>query len=132
MQNMVSMMNIIYDLSLVDWDGKSGVNGELQRKLTRMFRSKLMMSWAELLHAAVCGKLDLFDREDQVRPFYRLLTEKQVEQLKGVVMRLVSWKMWIAPADDEIDRILSDNKSEVKDWFKRKGLNAGYLMGAPE
>jgi hypothetical protein len=49
-----------------------------------------------------------------------------------IVNRLFSWKRWGSPQNDEIDRILSDNKSEVKDWFKNHGLTARYLMGAPE
>jgi hypothetical protein len=91
-----------------------------------------MMAWAELLRDAICGKLDLQDADDRARPLYRTLDEKQANQLKSVVNRLVAWKRWDSPANDEVDRILSDNKSEVKDWFKSKNLTAGYLMGAPE
>jgi len=60
------------------------------------------------------------------------LNERQCEQVKDVVGRLVNWKGWQAPKDDEIDRVLSDSKFEVKDWFKSRGLSTGYLMGAPE
>jgi hypothetical protein len=37
--------------------------------------------------------------------------------------------MWNAP-NSEIDRVLSDNKTSVKDWLKSNGLTTGYLMGA--
>jgi hypothetical protein len=29
-------------------------------------------------------------------------------------------------------RVLADNKTEVKEWFKKQGLTTGYLMGAAE
>lgn len=132
MNNVVALMNFLHDLALVEWDGKAGPNNEDQRRLERMFRSKSMMAWSELLHAAICGKLELQDGEDRAKPFYRKLSEVQLEQVKSVVKRLVTWKGWIAPKDDDIDRVLSDNKSEVKEFFKKKGLGSGYLMGAPD
>ncbi len=130
--NVVILMNALHALALAQWNPKAGPNDEMQRRLDRMFRSKSMMAWAELLRDAVCGKLELVDAEDRAAPFYRALGDKQKEQVRNVVERLVNWKGWLAPKDDDIDRILSDNKSEVKDWFRKKGLTTGYLMGAPE
>lgn len=132
MNNVVALMNALHDLALAEWDAKAGPNDETQRRLERMFRSKSMMAWSELLRDAVCGKLELQDAEDRAKPFYRKLTDAQLEQVRSVVKRLVGWKGWIAPKDDEIDRVLADNKGEVKDWFKKKGLGTGFLMGAPE
>jgi hypothetical protein len=34
--------------------------------------------------------------------------------------------------NSDIDRILADNKSEVKKYFRDKGLTTGYLLGATE
>jgi hypothetical protein len=132
MRNMVGLMNFIYELALAQWNPNAGENDEKQRKLNRMFRSKSMMAWTELLRDAVCGKLEIHDADDWVRPFYRPLTEAQLTQVKNVVLRLANWKIWSAPANEDIDRVLADNKSEVKDWFRKKGLTTGYLMGAPE
>ena len=132
MKNMVALMNFIYELALSGWNPHASENNEKQRKLSRMFRSKSMMAWSELLRDAVCGRLDIFDADDKVRPFYRPLTEAQLAQVRNVVLRLVNWKIWSAPPNDDIDRVLADNKSEVKDWFRNKGLATGYLMGAPE
>lgn len=130
--NMVVLMNMIHELALGEWDAKAGPNDNKQRKLSRIFRSKSMMAWSELLRDAICGKLDLQDAEDRARPFYRRLNESEIDRIRDVVKRLMGWKMWNAPATDDIDRILSDNKSEVKEWFKNKGLTTGFLMGAPE
>ena len=88
------------------------------------------MSWAELMRDAVCGKLELQDAEDRARPFYRSLTPDQLNSIRKVVGRLVNSKVWAAPAGDDVDRILADNKSAVKDWLKTHGLSTGYLMGA--
>lgn len=49
-----------------------------------------------------------------------------------MIERLVNSKAWIAPPGDDVDRVLADNKSAVKDWLKQHGLSTGYLMGAPE
>jgi hypothetical protein len=130
--NLVALMNMLYESGISGWDGKASPSNGAQLKLTRMYRSKAMMAWAELLHGAVCGKLDLNDAEDRERPFYRQLGDEDLKRLGEVVKRLYAWKRWSSPANDEIDRILSDNKSEVKDWFKNHGLTAGYLMGAGE
>jgi hypothetical protein len=49
-----------------------------------------------------------------------------------MIERLVNWKQWNSPPNSEIDRILADNRSAVKEWFKNNGLTTGYLMGANE
>lgn len=130
--NMVNLMNMIHELALREWDAKPGLNDNKQRRLNRIFRSKSMMAWSELLRDAICGKLDLQDAEDRARPFYRRIDESEIERIRDVVKRLMGWKMWNALVTDDIDRVLSDNKSEVKEWFKNKGLTTGFLMGAPE
>ena len=132
LRNTVMLMNCLHDSALAQWDSKAGGNDANQIRLERLFRSKSMMAWSELLRDAICGKLDLQDAEDRATPFYRPLSEKQIEQVKSVINRLVGWKRWDSPPNDELDRVLSDNKSEVKDWFKAKGLTTGYLMGAAE
>jgi len=130
--NTVALLNMFYDLALHAWNPKAGDNDETQRRLRRMFRSKSAMAWSEILKDAVCASLDLHDSEDRARPFYRQYSEEELARVKKVVNRLSNWKWWAAPANDDIDRVLSDNKSEVKAWFKKKGLTPGYLMGASE
>ena len=130
--NVVSLMNMLDDLALSSWNPKAGVNDTNQNGLVRLFRSKSIMAWSELLRDAVCGKLELQDSEDRARPFYRELSDEDLDKVKKVVERLVTWKMWSSPSGDDIDRILSDNKSAVRNWFKENGLTTGYLMGAPE
>jgi hypothetical protein len=130
--NVVALMNMLYDSGLNGWDGKASQNDGTQLRLSRMFRSKSMMAWSELLHGAVCGKLDLNDGEDRERPFYRALSDEELKRIGDVMKRLYTWKRWSSPPNDDIDRTLSDNKSEVKEWFKSHGLTTGYLMGANE
>ena len=90
------------------------------------------MAWSEILRDAICAKLDLTDSEDREMPFYRDLSDDDLDKVKSVVERLVAWQGWTAASDTEIDRILADNKSVVKSWFKHHGMTTGYLMGAPE
>ena len=97
-----------------------------------MLRSKSIMAWSELFRDAVAAKLNLFDSEERARPLYRVISEDQMKQIGGVFARLSDWKRWSAPESDEIDRVMADNKSEVKEWFKKHGLTTGYLLGAPE
>jgi hypothetical protein len=132
--NLVDLMNILDDLALSHWDSKANPTDETQRKLSRMTRSKSIMAWSELLRDAVCAKIDLHDGDEKAKPFYRDLSNDQMKLVRGVVERLVNWKRWNDPTtgDDNIDRVLADNKSEVKTWFRQKGLTTGYLMGAPE
>jgi hypothetical protein len=130
--NNVSLMNMLHDFALSEWNPGAGPNDGSQRKLVRLFRSKSIMAWSELLQSAICGKLELQDADDRARPFYRDLSAADVERIKRVVERLLGWKLWASPPDSDIDRVLSDNKRAVKEWLRNNGLTAGYLMGAAE
>jgi hypothetical protein len=129
-ENMVALMNMLYELGLHAWNPKALTGDTGQRKLDRMFRSKSMMAWSEILRDAVLAKLELTDAEDRACPFYRELDNRQLNAIRQTVARLFNWKFW-SDAGEEIDRVLSDNKSVVKDWFKKHELTTGYLLGAP-
>ena len=131
-ENVVELMNMLYDMALGSWNPKAGKNDDNQRRLNRMFRSKSIMAWSELMRDAVCAKLELHDAEERAQPFYRELSPADLARLKHVVARLADWSMWDAPPNSDIDRVLADNKSEVKDWMRKHGLTTGYLMGASE
>jgi hypothetical protein len=130
--NNVALMNMLHDLALGSWNHKAGPSDGNQRRLERLFRSKSIMAWSELLRDAVRGKLELQDEEDRARPFYRDLSSDDLERIKKMLERLVNWKQWSSPPNSEIDRMLADNKSTVKEWFRNNGLTTGYLMGANE
>jgi hypothetical protein len=131
-ENIVKVFNIFYDVALCNWDGSRPSSDPVQNKLNRMFRSKSIMAWSEILHDAICAKLNLHDREDRATPFYRLMSESEFDQIRFVIKRLAEWSIWNAPEKTDVDRMLADNKSSVKTFFKEKGLTTGYLMGAPE
>jgi hypothetical protein len=131
-ENNIALMNMLYDLALFGWNPPAGPNDGNQRRLVRLFRSKAIMAWSELVRDAVCGKLELVDAEDRARPFYRSLNVEDLARIRKVIERLANWKLWAAPPGDDIDRVLADNKSAVKDWLKSHGLSTGYLMGAAE
>ena len=77
-----------------------------------MFRSKSIMAWSELVRDAVIGELKLIEADDRARPFYRDLSNDDLDRVRGVIERLVNWKWWTSP-DDEIDCVLADNKKAV-------------------
>ncbi len=127
--NIVALMSMFDDLGLNAWNPTAVSGDTMQRKLDRIFRSKSMMAWSEILVDAVTATLKIVDSDEKQKPLYRELTQAQLDDIKNVVARLFAWKFW-ADANDEIDRTLSDNKGVVKAWFKDHGLTAGYLMGA--
>jgi hypothetical protein len=129
---MVALMNFVYDYGLSGWDAKAPLNDGNRIRLSRIFGSKSMMAWADLLHGAICGKLELDDGEDRERPFYRDLSETDLKRIGDVVKRLYAWKWWSSPPNGEVDRILSANKGDLKNWFKEHGLTTGYLSGAAD
>lgn len=71
--NNVALMNMLHELALSSWNPKASAGDTNQRRLERLFRSKSIMAWSELLRDAICGKLELQDVEDRARPFYREL-----------------------------------------------------------
>jgi hypothetical protein len=129
-ENNIALMNMLHDLALFGWNPQAGPNDGNQRRLIRLFRSKAIMAWSELVRDAVCGKLELVDAEERARPFYRSLSADDMVRIRKIIERLVNWKMWASPANDDIDRVLADNKSAVKEWLRNHGLSTGYLMGA--
>jgi hypothetical protein len=130
--NLVALMNYIVEHGLHAWCAKASQNDAYQLKLNRMFSSKAMMAWSDLLGDAVCGKLDIQDRDEREKPFYREFSEGELAKIANIVKRFYDWSKWGSPPNSEIDRILSDNKKEVKIWFRDHGLTTGYLMGASE
>jgi HNH endonuclease len=131
-ENVVNLMSMLNDQALRNWKPSSGRNDAEQWRLRRLFGSKPMMAWSELLRDAVCAKLDLTDSEDRARPFYRDISTDQWKRIKKIVDRLVEFKIWSSPPDSEVDRVISDKKSAIKEWLKTKGLTTGYLLGAAE
>lgn len=131
-QNNIRLLNILFDLALAAWNPRA-LRGDVgQNRLNRVFSSKSIMAWSELLRDAVCAKLDLEDADDRAKPFYRDLSESDFQKITKIVERLINWPMWMAALNNEIDSYIAGNKSTLKEWFRSKGLTTGYLMGANE
>ena len=131
-ENMVNLLNILYNLALSQWNPKASSNDEGQRKLVRLVRSSFMKAWSELLKDAMCAKLDIIDQDERAKPLYRSFSESEHNRIKTVVERLIGWKIWSSPGGSEIDQIQRDNDKVVKQWVKNNGLTTGFLMGASE
>lgn len=131
-QNIISLLNMLDDLALAQWNPQGSNGDEMQLKLERLIRSRFMKAWAELLKNAICAKLDLHDDDERARPFYRILSKKNNEDIQRIISRLLDWNRWSSPAGSEIDQIRSDTDRAVKDWVRNNGLTVGYLLGAPE
>lgn len=131
-QNNIKLLNVLHDLALATWNPKAPRGDTNQARLNRVFSSKSIMAWSELLRDAVCAKLDLEDADDRLMPFYRELSDSDFRKIEKIVERLLAWPMWLAPAGSEVDSYIAGNKSTLKEWFKSKGLTTGYLMGANE
>ncbi len=131
-ENIIQLFNILDKEALHSWDATKNLNDTNQNRLSRMFRSKSIMSWSEILKDAVAAKLDIHDADQRAMIFYRDLSSDSFNKVRAIVRRLVEWTIWASPQDSDIDRILSDNKKEIKAYMRNKGLTAGYLLGAPE
>jgi len=131
-ENVVILMNFLHDLGLCNWNAKAPKSDGTQRKLARIFSSKSMMAWCEILRDAVCARLEIYGEEERHKPFYRDLTQGDLDRIKLIVERLFAFKLWLAPPDSDIDHALAGNKSVLKEWFKSKGLDVGYLMGVSQ
>ena len=88
--NLVHLMNLLYDQALCSWKPLAGKNDASQLRLRRLFGSKPMMAWAELLRDAICARLDLTDREDQARPLYREVSAEQWKRIDALTREILS------------------------------------------
>jgi len=131
-ENNIRLLNMLWELDLTNWNPKAPREDTSQVKLNRVFSSKSIMAWAELLRDAVCAKIELEDADDRERPFYRELSDRDFQKIKTIVSRLLEWPIWSAPANSDIDNFIAGNKSTLKQWFKDNGLTTGYLLGAVE
>lgn len=129
-KNVLALMNQIFELVLCSWDAKAGPNDLNQIKRARLFSSKSIMAWCELFKDAVCAKLEIYDNDEKVRPFYRDLNDVDLLKIKIILERLIGWQMWQSPKNSELDTVIAGSKSSVKEWFRSKGLTTGFLMGA--
>jgi len=130
--NVISLMNMLNELALYSWNPKASSNDQAQIRLNRIFSSKSIMAWSELFRDAVCAKLEIHDSDEKAKPFYRDFTDSDFSKIKSCLSRLLNWQMWNAPKDSEIDTVIAGSKSNLKDWFKNKGLTTGFIMGATE
>ena len=131
-KNVIKFMNQMFDQSLYLWNPDANKNDNTQTKLHRLYASKSIMAWTELLKDAVCAKLDIDDSDEKKKIFYRIFDDSEFTKISNIFTRLFNWKMWSSPINSEIDTIIAGNKQVVKEWFKQKGLTVSYLMGASE
>jgi hypothetical protein len=128
--NVLKLMNLIYDSCLNTWNPKATQNDQNQMKLKRIFSSKSIMAWSDIFKSAVCAKLEINDDDERMKPFYRDLIDEDFIKINNILNRLLGWQIWISPKNSEIDTIISNDKTTLKDWFREKGLTAGFLLGA--
>jgi hypothetical protein len=129
-KNILSLFNMIYDIGLSGWSSKPTPNDTNQNKLARLFSSKSIMAWSEIFRDAVCAKLEITDGDERLKPFYRDLSDADITKIKKMLERLFNWQLWVSPKDSKIDNSIAGNKSNLKDWFRGKGLTSGFIMGA--
>ena len=131
-ENVIKLMNLIFNQTLISWNSNASSNDFNQLKLARIFSSKSIMAWSEIFKDAISAKLEIYDNDEKEKIFYRQLDETSFNKINEIINRLVCWQMWSSPKDSEVDSMISNNKSTLKQWMKEKGLSTGYLMGASE
>lgn len=128
--NVIKLFNLLWDLSLSNWNSKASPSDQTQIKLKRLYSSKSIMAWSEIFRDAVCAKLEIHDSDEKMKPFYREISDDEFNKIKRIFFRLYNWQIWISPKDSGIDTAIAGNKSDLKEWFREKGLTTGFLMGA--
>ena len=131
-ENVIKLMNLLFDQTLQNWNSSASPNDMNQLKLTRLFSSKSIMAWSDIFKDAISAKLEINDTEERAMVFYRYLNDSDLKKINDIIIRLVSWKMWNSPKNSDIDNMISTNKATLKKWFKENNLTTGYLMGASE
>jgi hypothetical protein len=128
--NVIKLLNIVYEQSLASWNPKASSSDQTQIKLKRIYSSKSIMAWSEIFRDAICAKLEIYDSDEKSKPFYRELSDDNFNKTKKIFNRLINWQIWISPKDSGIDTAIAGNKSDLKEWFRSQGLTTGFLMGA--
>jgi hypothetical protein len=130
--NIIELMNIMYDQSLSSWNFDASINDNLQNKLKRIYSSKSIMAWTELLKDAICLRIEILDSDEKEKVFYREIDVQKFVKIGEIFSRLYNWQMWSSPKDSEIDTVISSNRKTIKEWFRTKGLTVSYLLGGTE
>mgnify|MGYP003298091091 CR=1 FL=1 len=58
-ENIVRLMNLFFEKTLVNWNPSASQNDTEQIKLSRMFSSKSIMAWSELFKDAISAKKEM-------------------------------------------------------------------------
>jgi hypothetical protein len=130
--NVIKLMNIMFEQSLCAWNINASGSDTNQNKLKRLYGSKSIMAWSELLKDAICTKLEIFDSDEKAKIFYRDMQDSDFVKIGDILSRLFNWSTWSMPKDSEIDTIIAGSKKTIKEWFKNKGLRVEYLLGHHE
>ena len=130
--NIIKLMNIMYDQSLSFWNFDASLNDNLQNKLRRIYSSKSIMAWTELLKDAICLRIEILDSDEKEKVFYRKIDDQKFTKIGEIFSRFFNWQMWSSPRDTEIDTVISSNRKTIKEWFRAKGLTVSYLLGGDE
>jgi hypothetical protein len=130
--NTIKLCNIFEEELLHKYDSQKTDNDTTQLIINRIIRPKSMLAWSELLRDAVAAKLEITDADEKMLIFYREICDDNFNKIKDIVRRLLKWKDWKTAQNSDIDKILSTGKKDIKEYFKRKGLTTGYLLGAAE
>jgi hypothetical protein len=130
-KNVIRLMNLVFDLSLSQWRTDTLTSDSNQIRLSRIFSSKSIMAWMEIFKDAVAAKLEIHDTDEKGKLFYRELSDDDFRKIKSVLERLLNWQLWSSPSGHDIDTNISGTKSNLKEWFRSKGLTTGFLLGAP-
>ena len=130
--NIIKLMNIMHDQSLSSWNFEASINDNLQNKLKRIYSSKSIMAWTELLKDAICLRIEILDSDEKEKVFYREIDDQKFIKIGEIFSRFFNWQMWSSPKDSEIDTVISSNRKTIKEWFRAKGLTVSYLLGGNE
>lgn len=66
-ENVIKLMNLIFDQTLQSWNPSAAPNDSNQLKLSRLFSSKSIMAWTEIFKDAVSAKLEIYDIDEKER-----------------------------------------------------------------
>jgi hypothetical protein len=127
-KNLVRLMSVIAEKQLTGrWNPEA--NNAAHQRAERIFSAGAVRAWVPMLHYMIAQVLHLFDKADQEKVFFRLISDQQWTLIEGRVETLFGHKVWDDLNPDVVSQLKINVVGQVSKFLSSKGLTVNWILG---